>query len=164
MRRVSVSALRWRARRFQRRECALVGVERMGAAEGDGLVAAGVAEGGAEDDGNVKGGQALGDGVLAPRGVFAGAGEVADDEGLGFVQGAAEEQLGEEAVEAVGGFVEVFEEDDGAAEVRLERGAAHGGESREVAAGGRALGATFGAGPWSPGGGRRGAAGGGGSE
>src|SRR2546426_651363 len=73
MRRVSVSALRWRARRFQRRECALVGVERMGAAEGGGLVAAGGGGGGAEDDRDVQGGQAAGGRGARRRGASAAA-------------------------------------------------------------------------------------------
>src|SRR6266850_1224578 len=70
MRRRIVSALRRRTWRFERGQRALLGVERMRAAEGDGLVAAGVAEGSAEDDGDVLAGEALGDDFLAARGVF----------------------------------------------------------------------------------------------
>src|SRR6266446_1019351 len=101
MRRRSVSALRRRTWRFERGQRALLGVERMRAAEGDGLVAAGVAEGSAEDDGDVEAGEALSDDFLAARGVFARGGEVADDERFGSVESAAEEELGQETVEAV---------------------------------------------------------------
>jgi len=101
MRRGSVSALRWGARRFEGRERAFVGIESVRAAEGHGLVAAGVAEGGAEDQGDFHLGEAFGDDVLAAGWIFGGAGEVADDECLGAVESAAEQELGEEAVEAV---------------------------------------------------------------
>src|SRR5206468_1862720 len=102
-----------------------------------GLVASGVAEGGAEDDRDVQGGEALGDDLLAASGILARGGEVADDESLGFLEGAAEEELGEEAVEPVGRLVQVLEEDDAAAELRLKRSPAHGSEAREIAAGKR---------------------------
>src|SRR6266850_241019 len=72
MRRRIVSALRRRTWRFERGQRALLGVERMRAAEGDGLVAAGVAEGSAEDDGDVLAGEALGDDFGAARGGGAG--------------------------------------------------------------------------------------------
>src|SRR6267142_605240 len=96
MRRGSVSALRWGARRFEGRERTFVGIESVRATEGHGLVAAGVAEGGAEDDGDLHLGEAFGDDILAAGRVFAGAGEVADHEGLGAVEYAAEQELGEE--------------------------------------------------------------------
>src|ERR1700720_1990296 len=139
MRRRSVSALRRRTWRFERGQRALLGVERMRTAEGDGLVAAGVAEGSAEDDGDVEVGEALGDDLLATHGVFARGGEVADDEGFRSVEGAAQEELGQETVEAVRRLVEVLEQDDGAAELWLQRGAAHGGEGRQVAPGERSF-------------------------
>src|SRR5882762_8384434 len=150
MRRRIVSALRRRTWRFERGQRALLGVERMRAAEGDGLVAAGVAEGSAEDDGDVEAGEALGDDFLAARGVFAWSGEVADDERFGSVEGAVEQQLGQETVEPVRRLVEVIEQDDGASELRLERGAAHGSEGGEVAAGERSFGATRASGAGGP--------------
>src|SRR6267143_402204 len=155
MRRRSVSALRRRTWRFERGQRALLGVERVRAAEGDGLVAAGVAERGAEDDGNVEAGETLGDDFFAASRVFARGGKVADDEGLRSVEGAAEEELGQEAVEAVRRLVEVLEQDEGAAELRLERSAAHGGESGEVAAGERSFRATGARGAGGPGDRRR---------
>src|ERR1700682_2617317 len=127
MRRRSVSALRRRTWRFEWSQRALVGVERMRAAKGDGLVAAGVAEGGAEDDGEVEPGETLGDDLLAARGVFARGGEVADDESLRSVEGAAEEELGQEAVETVRRLVQVLEQNDGAAELRAAGGGRTGG-------------------------------------
>src|SRR6267143_59878 len=155
MRRRSVSALRRRTWRFEWCQRALVSVERVRAAEGDGLVAAGMAEGGAEDDGNVEARETLGNDFLAARGVFARSGEVADDEGLRSVEGAAEEELGQEAVEAIRRLVQVLEQDEGAAELRLERGAAHGGESSEVAASERSFRATSASGAGGPGDRRR---------
>src|SRR6266436_843777 len=116
MRRGSVSALGWGARRFEGRERTFVGIESVRAAEGHGLVAAGVAEGGAEDQGDSHLGEAFGDDVLAAARIFAWAGEVADDERLGAVEYAAEQELGEEAVQAVGRLVQVFEEDDAASQ------------------------------------------------
>src|SRR5258705_1772368 len=101
MRRRSVSALRWGARRFEGCERAFVGIESVGATEGHRLVAAGVAEGSAEDDGDFELCKPLRDDLLAACRVFAWAGQVADHEGLGAVESAAEQELGEEAVEAV---------------------------------------------------------------
>src|SRR5467141_2323460 len=150
MRRRIVSALRRRTWRFERGQRAFLGVERMRAAEGDGLVAAGVAEGSAEDDGGVEAGEALSDDCLAARGVFVRSGEVADDEGLRSVEGTAEEELGQETVEAVRRLVQVLEQDDGAAELRLQRRAAHGGESGEVAAGEQSFRATRASGAGGP--------------
>src|SRR5712664_728810 len=155
MRRRSVSALRRRTWRFERGQRALLRVERMRAAEGYGLVAAGVAEWCSEDDGDVEAGEALGDDFLAARGVFVRSGEVTDDEGLRSVEGAAEEELGQETVEPVRRLVQVLEQDDGSAELWLQRGAAHGGESGEVAAGERSFGATGASGPGGPGDRRR---------
>src|SRR5881394_893643 len=142
MRRRSVSALRRRTWRFDRGQRALLGVERVRASKGDGLVAAGVAEGRSEDDRNSEAGEAFGDDFLAARGVFARGGEVAHDEGFRSIEGAAEEELGEKTVDPVRRLVEVLEQDDGAAELWLQGGAAHGGESGEVAAGERSFGAT----------------------
>src|SRR5882724_3749425 len=136
MQRRSVSALRRRTWRFEWGQRALLGVERVRAAEGDGLVAAG---------------ETLGDDFLAAGRVFARGGEVAHDEGFRSVEGAAEEELGEETVEPVGWLVEVLEQDDAAAELRLQRGAAHGGECREVAAGERSFRATSARGAGGPG-------------
>jgi hypothetical protein len=83
------------------------------------------------------------DGLFAVVGLLGGGEEIADDEAARSVQGAAEEELGDEAVEAVGGFVQVLEEHDAVAEGGLERRAAHGGEGGDVAAGERAFGAAF---------------------
>src|SRR5882672_4459825 len=142
MRRRSVSALRRRTWRFERGQRALLGVQRMRAAESDGLVAAGVAEWRSEDDRDVEAGETLGDDFLAARGVLAGGGEVADDERFGSVEGTIEEELGQETVQPVRRLVQVLEQDDGSAELWLQRGAAHGGESGEVAAGERTFRAT----------------------
>src|SRR6266403_2021377 len=150
MRRRSVSALRRRTWRFERGQRALLGVERVRAAEGDGLVAAGVAEGGPENDGNVEAGETLGHDFLAARGVFAWGGEVADHESLRSVERAAEEELSQETVEPVRRLVEILEQDDGSAELRLQRRAAHGGEGRQVAAGERSFCATGARGPGGP--------------
>src|SRR5882724_12630916 len=101
MRRRSVSALRRRTWRFERGQRALLGVERVRAAEGDRLVAAGVAEGSAEDDRDVEAGEPLGDDFLAASGLFAWSGEVADDEGLRSVEDTAEKELSHETVQPV---------------------------------------------------------------
>ena len=69
-----------------------------------------------------------------PLRVLAGRGEIADDESLDGVEGAAEQELGEEAVEAVRRLVEVLEQDDAAVEAGLQQRAAHRREGGEVAA------------------------------
>ena len=51
-----------------------------------------------------------------------------------YVERAGEAERGEHAVDAVGGLVHVFEEEDGAAEVELPRGPDERGDEREVAA------------------------------
>src|SRR6266404_1921630 len=86
MRRGSVSALRWGARRFEGRERTFVGIESVRAAEGHGLVAAGVAAGGAEDQGDFHLGEAFGDDFLPAGWVFAWGGELAEEKGLEALQ------------------------------------------------------------------------------
>src|SRR5438552_2645969 len=141
MRQSRVSALRRDGRRFQRRELAGVGVERVRAAEGDGLVAAGVPEGRPERyrDGELA--QALGNDVFPALRGFTGRGEIAHYEGLRSLEDAAEEELGEQAIEAIRRLVEIFDQDDATAKLRLDWRAAHRGERREIAACQRSLGA-----------------------
>src|SRR3954454_16925299 len=133
MRAGRVSALRRHAGSFDRGQRAVVGIEGVRAAEGNGLVPAGVAEGGAEDDRDVEAAQPLCDDLLAAGGILAWSGEVADDESLCAVERAAEQELGQETVEPVGRLVEVYEEDDGVPELGLQRGAAHRSEAGEFA-------------------------------
>src|SRR2546428_8308401 len=108
MRRCSVSALRWGARRFEGCERAFVGIESVRAAEGHGLVAAGVAEGSSEDDGDLERGEAFGDDLFAALRVFTRAREVADHERLGAVERADEPALDEKAVDAKRNHTHVF--------------------------------------------------------
>src|SRR2546427_2110362 len=134
MRRSRVSALRRDGRRFQRREFAGVGIEGVRAAEGDGLVAAGVAEGRPERDGDTELAQALRHHFVPALRVFTWRREVAHHESLCAVEGAAEEELGEQAIEAIRRLVEVFDQHDAPAKLRLDWRAAHRGERREIAA------------------------------
>src|SRR2546422_5614145 len=134
MRRSSVSALRRDGRRFQRCELAGVGVKRMRAAEGDGLVAAGVPEGRPERHGDGELAQALGNDFFPAFEGFTGRAEIAHYEGLRSLEDAAEEELGEQAIEAIRRLVEIFDQNDAPAKLRLDRRAAHRGERREIAA------------------------------
>src|ERR687888_177746 len=97
MRRRRVSSLRGDSRRFQRGELPRAGVQRVCASEGDGLVAAGVAEGRPEHDRDAEPGETLADRLLASRRVFARREEIADDETLRSVERAAEQKLREQA-------------------------------------------------------------------
>src|SRR5256885_11621179 len=133
MRRSSVSALRSDGRRFQRSELAGVGVKRMRAAEGDGLVAAGVPEGRPERHGDGELAQALGNDFFPAFEGFTGRAEIAHYEGLRSLEDAAEEELGVQAIEAIRRLVEIFGQDEAPAELRLDRGGAHRGERREAA-------------------------------
>src|SRR5207248_2278740 len=121
---------------------AFVRVKRVRAAEGDGLVAAGVTEGPAERDRDLERTEALGHHFFATRAVFAGRREVADDESLRAVEGSAQEQLRAEAVETVRRLVQILEQDDAALQARLQRCPAHRGERRQVAAGERPFGTS----------------------
>src|SRR3954465_2173843 len=112
MRRPTVSALGGRGRSFERGQRAPGGGHGRRAAEGDGLVVAGVAEGGAEGDRDLEAGKPFPDHFLAALRIFTGRGEVADDESLGAVEGAAEQELGEKTVDPVRRLVEVLEQDD----------------------------------------------------
>src|ERR1700682_523396 len=109
-------------RRVERHEPTCIGVGRVRHAERDGLVAAGVAEGRAEDDGTAERKQALRDGLDAARRIFAGGGQGSGDEAPGALERAAQEELREQALELVGWLVEVFEEDERVFGARLERG------------------------------------------
>src|SRR5438270_671014 len=93
MRRSRVSALRRHGRRFQRRELAGVGVERVRAAEGDGLVAAGVAEGCPERHRDGELAQALRNDFFPALRIFARRREIAHHERLRPVEGDAEEAV-----------------------------------------------------------------------
>src|SRR2546430_9556886 len=141
MRRSSVSALRSDGRRFQRSELAGVGVERMRAAEGDGLVAVGVPEGRPERHGDGELAQALGNDFFPALRGFTGRGEIAHYERLRSFEGATEEELGEQAIEAIRRLVEIFDQNDAPAKLRLDRRAAHRGGRGGIAAWQRALGA-----------------------
>src|SRR5207302_4477235 len=97
-------------------------------------VAAGVPEGRPERyrDGELA--QALGNDVFPALRGFTGRGEIAHYEGLRSLEDAAEEELGEQAIEAIRRFVEIFDQNDAPAKLRLDRRAAHRGERREIAA------------------------------
>src|ERR1700694_3050754 len=135
MRRRSVSALRRRERRFERSQRAGIGVERVRAPEGDGLVAARVPEGRAKHDWDFEPREPLRYDFLAASRVLARTGEVSDDEGLGAVEHAAEQELGQQPIETVRWLIQVLEQDDGPAKLRLQRRAAHRAERGEVSAG-----------------------------
>src|SRR2546422_6436417 len=101
MRLSRVSALRRYRRRFQRRELAGVGVERVRAAEGDGLVAAGVAEGCPERHRDGELAQALRHDFFPALRIFPRRREIAYHERLRALEGAAEKELGEQTIEAI---------------------------------------------------------------
>src|SRR5205823_7660949 len=95
--------------------------------------------------------QALDHRLDAAGGVFAGRDQVADDEPASVLERAAELELREHPVEAVGRLVQVFEEHDAVLEGGLQRRAAKRCEGREVAAAERAFGAATARGLRGPG-------------
>src|SRR5438105_2906056 len=143
MRRSSVSALRRHGRRFQRRELAGVGVERVRAAEGDGLVAAGVAEGCPERHRDGELAQALRNDFFPALRIFARRREIAHHERLRPVEDGriaiADQELARESFQLAGEAEEAVSaarEDERlgvAAERRLELALATRVVSSEVA-------------------------------
>ena len=106
----------------------------MRAAEGDGLVAAGVAEGCPERHRDGELAQSLRHDFFPALRIFARRREIAHHERLRPVEGAAEGELREQAIEAIRRLVQVFDQDDAPAKLRLDRRAAHRAERREIAA------------------------------
>src|SRR2546430_16165325 len=119
MRLSRVSALRRYRRRFQRRELAGVGVERVRAAEGDGLVAAGVAEGCPEHHRDTELAQSLRHDFFPALRIFARRREIAHHERLRSVEGAAEGELREQPIEAVRRLAPGFPQPDAGPKIRL---------------------------------------------
>src|SRR5438105_7297061 len=150
MRRRRVSALRGGSRRFQRRELARAGIQRVCAAEGDGLVAPRVAERRPEHDRDAESGETLGDRLLASSRILTKREEVANHETLGALERPAEQELREQAVEPIRRLVQVFEEDEAALQLRLQRRAAHRREARQIPSGQRSFGATVAGGAAAP--------------
>src|SRR3954462_5008890 len=98
---------------------ALGRVEGMRDAERDRLVAAGMAERGAEDEGNPERLEPLRQHLVAAFGGLADAEEVADDDPLRAFERSGLEKRRAPRVEPIGRFVQVLEKHDAAVEARL---------------------------------------------
>src|SRR5438067_3095778 len=127
------SARRGRDRASEGDERTLGRVEGVRDTERDRLVAAGVADGSAQDEGNPERLEALRQHLVAAFGGLADAEEIADDDALHPFERSGLEELGAQPVQAIGRLVQILEDHDAAVEAGLKRRAAQAREHGEIA-------------------------------